>query len=100
MKAILAPAAAGDLRSAWHWIRRDSRLAARAFRAAVSEAADRIAVHPDIGTSRPDLTTETVRFLFLTRFPYALVYDPEPTPPVILRVLHASRDIEGVLQRR
>jgi toxin ParE1/3/4 len=99
VKAILAPAAGGDLRTAWHWIRRDSRLAAAAFRTSVSEAADRIGTHRDIGVSRPDLTSEPVRFLFLTRFPYVLVYDPEPTPPVILRVLHASRDIEGVLRR-
>ena len=100
MKTVLAPAAGDDLRAAWRWIRRDSRLAATALRASVTEAADRIAAHRDIGMSRPDLTSEPVRFLFLSRFPYVLVYDPEPTPPVILRILHASRDIEGVLQRR
>lgn len=100
MKATLAPAADRDIRAAWHWIRRDSRQAAAAFRATVTEAAYRIADHRDIGVVRPEITSEAVRFLVLARFPYVLVYDPEPMPPVILRVLNASRDIERVLQRR
>jgi len=40
------------------------------------------------------------RFWFLTGFRYVIVYHAERRPPLILRVLHGSRDLAVVLGRR
>ncbi|MEO5347532.1 MAG: hypothetical protein H7834_14330 [Magnetococcus sp. YQC-9] len=38
------------------------------------------------------------RFLCLTGFPYILVYDSTPTPPLILRVFHGARELPELLE--
>jgi toxin ParE1/3/4 len=83
--------------AATRWIARDSPSAARGLRAAVSEAGRSIGEHPLVGSRRPELTSAPVRFLPLKRFPYLLAYDPERTPPLILRIVHASRDLPVAL---
>ena len=79
------------------WIGKDSPRSALSLRIAVSRAAQRIGTFPGIGAERPDWTTRTIRFLTLKRFPYVIVYDPEKSPPLILRVAHASRDMASLL---
>lgn len=99
MKAApLAPRAREDLLEAARWIARDHPAAARAFREAILNAAHRIADHPEIGGQRPDLADSRYRFLILTGFPYVIAYNGERKPPLILRILHAARDMPELLR--
>jgi len=98
--AQLAPRARRDLLDAARWIAADDPKAARAFRDSVARAADRIGEHPDSGAARPDIAAAPFRFWFLTGFRYVIVYHAERRPPLILRVLHGSRDLAVVLGRR
>lgn len=95
--AVFAPRARRDLLEAVRWIAKDNPSAARALRDAVARAAENILAHPMIGPHRPELAHPPYRFLSLTGFPYFIVYTPVPHPPLILRILHASRDIPDLL---
>ncbi len=44
-----------------------------------------------------ELAPARYRFWSLRGFPYLLVYDAEADPPIILRFVHQSRDLPGVL---
>ena len=96
--AVLAPAARRDLLVAARWIAGDNPRAALALKSAVVRAARRIGKHPAIGVARPDLADPPVRFLTLTGFPYVMVYDVDQRPPLVLRVLHAARDLPELLR--
>jgi toxin ParE1/3/4 len=61
------------------------------------EAGLSIGEHPLVGSRRPELTSASLRFLPLKRFPYLLAYDPDRNPPLIVRVLHAARDLPTAL---
>jgi toxin ParE1/3/4 len=95
--AVLSPRARHDLLEAIRWIVRDSPSAALALRDALSAAAIRIGAHPDIGVFRPDFVDTPYRFLALTGFPCVVVYNPQRTPPRIVRILQGARDIPAVL---
>jgi toxin ParE1/3/4 len=97
-RAALSPLALRELRAAARWIAKDNPAAARAFRAAVAEAANRIGEHPLIGVRRPELAKDPFRFVVLTGFPYLVVYYAERTPPVIARIVHGARDLPTELQ--
>jgi toxin ParE1/3/4 len=96
--AALSPRARRDLLEAIRWIAKDNPTAASGLRIAVVEAARQIGDHPRIGLVRPELVDGPVRFLVLTGFPYVIVYDADHVPPLILRVLHGSRDLPDILQ--
>jgi toxin ParE1/3/4 len=96
--ATLSPRARRDLLDATRWIRNDNPVAAQGLRDAVLQAAQRIAQFPEVGRSRPDLTTLEYRFLPLTGFPYVIVYNALSSPPVIVRVLHGARDLPDILR--
>jgi toxin ParE1/3/4 len=96
--AVLSPQARRDLLDATRWIARDNPTAARALRDAVKEAAARIVAHPESGAVRVEFSDPPTRFLVLTGLPYILVYDSEPRPPLILRVLHGARDLPELLK--
>ncbi len=66
--------------------------------AAVRQATLQIGEFPDAGTPRPELLPGRFRFLTLTRYPYLLLYDSRPNPPVVIRVMHAARDLPATLQ--
>ncbi len=97
--AVLAPRARRDLLEAVRWIAKDNPSAARALRDADTRAAENILAHPMIGPHRPELADPPYRFLSLTGFSYIIVYTPEPNPPLILRILHAARDLPDILQK-
>jgi toxin ParE1/3/4 len=99
LPAVFAPRARADLLAAMRWIAKDNKAAAQGLRKAVVAAAERIGEHPGIGMERPDYTSQKLRFLTLTGYPYVITYDPELSPPQILRVLHGARDIPFVLRR-
>lgn len=99
MTAVLAPRARRDLLAAVRWIASDNPAAARALRDAVARAAENIMAHPMIGPHSPELASPPYRFLSLTGFPYIIVYAPAKNPPLILRILHAARDIPDILHK-
>jgi toxin ParE1/3/4 len=96
--ARLAPAAGRDLIEAMRWIARDNPAAAAGLREGVAKAARILGEHPYIGGLRPAVADIPYRFLGLTGFPYLIVYDPDRRPPLIVRVVHGSRDLPEVLR--
>lgn len=98
--AVFSPRAKRDILGAVSWIAKDNPAAARALRDAVAAAAERIGAHPQAGMLRPDLVEKPYRFVTLTGFPYFIVYNDTRRPPLILRILHAARDLPEVLRDR
>ena len=99
MKAArLSPRARRDLVGAVRWIVKDNPAAARALRDAVARAAERIGAHSHIGTVRPELADHPYRFVPLRGFPYGIVYNARREPPLIVRILHAARDLPELLR--
>ena len=97
-RAALSPAAERDILEIVEWIAAGNPVAARGFRVALDKLADTIGEHPQIGTSRPYLASPPIRFLPIRGFPYVVVYTPDRSPPLIVRVLHGARDLPEVLQ--
>jgi plasmid stabilization system protein ParE len=53
------------------------------------------------GHSRRDLTTRSLRFWTLSRYPnYAVVYRPGTIPLEIVAVVHGKRNIQPILKQR
>lgn len=96
-RAVLSPQARRDLLDAIRWIAKDNPAAARALRDGVATAATRIGTHARIGTLRPEWADAPYRFVTLTGFPYVIVYNAERRPPLIVRILHGTRDLPEVL---
>ena len=94
---IFAPRAQRELRAAAEWIAEDNLAAADALLAAAMTAARRIEARAKLGRIRLELAPARYRFWSLRGFPYLLVYDAEAEPPIILRFVHQSRDLPGVL---
>jgi toxin ParE1/3/4 len=95
--ALLAPRAQRELRDAVLWIEKDNPAAADALLVAAIAAARRLQARPKLGRVRPDLAPARYRFWSLRGFPYLLVYDAEAEPPIILRLVHQSRDLPATL---
>jgi toxin ParE1/3/4 len=87
-----------EIREAAAWIRRDNRRAAAAFGEALEQLARLIGEHPMVGYVRPELARHPYRFCVVRGFPYVVAYDPTPTRPVIVRVVHGARDLPEVLR--
>jgi len=52
------------------------------------------------GHSRFDLTSRSLRFWTLTRYPnYTVVYRPETSPLQVVAVVHGKRDVQRILKR-
>jgi toxin ParE1/3/4 len=96
--AILSSAARQDLLEAIRWITRDDLNAARALRHSVTKAAITIGEHPGVGRLRPEIVQAPYRCLPLTGFPYVIVYYADRQPPLIVRILHGSRELPEVLR--
>jgi plasmid stabilization system protein ParE len=71
--------------------------AMRRFQEALAAAARLIGAHPEAGRRELQLADERYRFWSLRGFPYLLVYRPTSRPPLILRVVHTSRDLGPLL---
>ena len=94
---IFSPRAQREMREAAVWIAEDNPAAAEALLAAAIGAARRLQARPKLGRVRLELAPQRYRFWSLRGFPYLLVYDAKADPPVILRFVHQSRDLPGVL---
>ncbi len=98
----LTPLAKADIFDIWSYIAAASASDGIADRVeqAIYEACAFIAEAPMRGHSRSDLTTRSLRFWTLTRYPnYTVVYRPETDPLQVVAVLHGKRNIRRVLKR-
>ncbi len=92
---ILSPEAARDIREIWARIAAESVPAARRVRLEIFAACRRLADHPRIGHTRPELTEKPV--LFWPVGSYLIIYNPTRRALEIVRVIHGARDIPGLL---
>lgn len=86
-----------DLREAVAWIAREDPAAAEWLRIAAGEAARAIGEYPSVGAVRTEFAPSRFRFFVMRRFAYLAVYEPDQSPPLILRVVHASQDLAVLL---
>lgn len=92
----LTAAARLDLLEIWNYLGESESLE-RADRIVlhIEQAIERVAAQPSLGHLRRDLTRR--RLLFYGVHSYLIVYRPRTSPLHVLRILHASRDISGLL---
>lgn len=94
------PQALEDLDDIWWFIAQDSREAADRVEAEIVASCRRLAKHPLMGVKRQDVTSLSVRFWTVTRFPnYVIVYRPETVPLQVIAVLHGKRDLREALKK-
>ena len=97
----LTPLAKADIFDIWSYIAADSEDAANRVEEAIYGACMFVAEAPLRGHSRPDLTTRSLRFWTLTRYPnYTLVYRPQTVPLQVVAVVHGRRNIQHILKHR
>jgi plasmid stabilization system protein ParE len=98
---VLTPLAKADIFDIWSYIAEDSEDAADRVEQAIYAACEFVAETPMCGHSRPDLTTRSLRFWTVTRYPnYAVVYRAETTPIEIVAVMQGKRNIRRILKQR
>jgi plasmid stabilization system protein ParE len=97
----LTPFAKADIFDIWSYIADDSEKAADLVEQAIYDACAFVADAPMRGHSRPDLTSRSLRFWTLTRYPnYTVVYRPETIPLQVVAVVHGKRNKRRVLKQR
>jgi plasmid stabilization system protein ParE len=97
----LTPLAKADIFEIWSYIAEESENAADRVEQAIYDACAFVAEAPMRGHSRPDLTTRSLRFWSLSRYPnYTVVYRPETAPLRVVAVLHGKRNIRRLLKQR
>nr|CRH04295.1 Putative plasmid stabilization system [Candidatus Magnetococcus massalia] len=94
--AVFTPQGRRDLQGAAKELGSESPIAARALREAINKATQLLGEYPFAGQERSDITSRDVRFLVIHGFEYVVVYDPNPSPPEIQRVLHTRRDLTRI----
>jgi plasmid stabilization system protein ParE len=98
---VLTPLAKADIFDIWACIADDNEEAADRVEWAIYDACAFVSEAPMRGHSRPDLTTRSLRFWTLTRYPnYSVVYRPETAPLEIVAVMYGKRNIRRVLKHR
>ena len=97
----LTPLAKADIFDIWCYIADDREDAADRVEQAIYDACALVAEAPTRGHSRPDLTTRSLRFWTLTRYPnYTVVYRPGTAPLQVVAVLHGKRNVRRILKQR
>lgn len=96
--AIFSRDASQDIIKAYQWILKDDPSAAQAFRRSLERLAWQLGAFPRCGRERLDWLPSPYRFFALSGFRYWVVYNPNPVPPVVLRVLHGARDLSNLLE--
>ena len=93
---ILTPRAKRDVNEIWDYIASDNIEAADRVLDALESAMVKLAKNPDIGHRREELADKSHRFWLV--YSYLIVYRHEAKPLQIVRVLHAARDVQGLLR--
>ncbi len=97
----LTPLAKADTFNIWCYIAADNEAAADRVERDIYDACAFVAKAPLRGHSRPDLTSRSLRFWTLTRYPnYTVVYRPGTSPLQVVAVLHGKRNMRRVLKQR
>jgi len=97
----LTPLAKADIFDIWAYIADDSEETANRVERAIYDACAFLAEAPMRGHSRSDLTSRSLRFWTLTRYPsYTVVYRPETSPLQVIAILHGRRNLRRILKRR
>jgi len=98
---VLTPLAKADIFDIWSYIAEANEGAAERVEQAIYDACAFVAEAPMRGHYRPDVTTRSLRFWTLTRYPnYAVVYRPETAPLEIVAVIQGKRNIRRLLKQR
>jgi plasmid stabilization system protein ParE len=97
----LTPGAKADIFEIWSYIANDSEETAHRIEQAIYEACAFVAEAPRRGHSRSDLTSRSLRFWTLTRYPnYTIVYRPDTSPLQVVPVPHGKRNLRRILKGR
>jgi plasmid stabilization system protein ParE len=97
----LTPLAKADIFDIWCYIAGDNEDAADRVEQAIYDACALVAQSPMRGHSRPGITSRSLRFWTLTRYPnYTVVYRPDTAPLQVVAVLHGKRNIRRILKQR
>src|SRR6202051_1649239 len=97
----LTPLAKADVFEIWSHIAADSEETADRIEQAIFDACAFVAEAPLRGHSRTDLTSRSLRFWTLTRYPnYCVVYRPGTPLLQVVPVLHGKRNIRLILKER
>jgi antitoxin ParD1/3/4/toxin ParE1/3/4 len=92
---ILTPRAKRDINDIWDYIADDNIEAADRVLDALDKALRKLAKNPGIAHFREELADKRRRFFLV--YSYLIVYRHKTKPLQIIRVLHAARDVQGVL---
>lgn len=92
---VLTPRARQDVDDIWKYIADGNLEAADRILEALEHAMLALAKSPGIGHWREDLADKRHRFFLV--YSYLIVYRHETKPLQIVRVLHASRDVQSML---
>jgi toxin ParE1/3/4 len=85
-----------DLLHAWNYLAENASLdIADRMLADIESAIRAVAKAPGHGHERSDLTKRNIRFYLCHS--YLIIYRPDRKPIKILRVLHAARDVQSLL---
>lgn len=94
-RLVLTPLTVGDLNQIWNYIADESIEAADRVIHDIEKTLEQLAVHPGIGHLREDLANERHRFFLVHS--YLIIYRTEGDALQVIRILHASRDVQGLL---
>lgn len=93
---VLTPLARLDLEAIWRYVANDNVKAATQLLNHLEATVRGLAKNPGVGHLREDLADRRHRF-----FPvgaYLIVYRFQTKPLQIIRILHASRDVQALLE--
>ena len=93
---VLTPAASRDLEEIWDYVAADNRKVAGRVLDKIEAVMRKLARTPGIGHVREDLADRRHRFFLV--YSYLIVYRPDTRPLQVIRILHASRDIQNLLE--
>jgi antitoxin ParD1/3/4/toxin ParE1/3/4 len=92
---VLTLRAKQDVNHIWDYVADDNIEAADRILDALETTMIKLAKNPGIGHWREELTDKRHRFFLV--YSYLIVYRHETKPLQIIRVLHASRDVQSIL---
>jgi toxin ParE1/3/4 len=87
---VLHPDALNDLNEIGNFIAVDNLAAADRVLQEINDAIRAVLPFPQIGHSRPDLTSRPIRFLSVRDL--LIAYAPDESPLVVLAILHGRRN--------
>jgi toxin ParE1/3/4 len=92
---VLTPLASRDLNEIWEYLAEENIDVADRMLSAIEQAIARLTEQPGIGHLREDLSDSRQRFFLVHS--YLIVYRTATKPLQVIRVLHAARDVQTIL---